>query len=196
MKIIPGQKKDIKEIELWFSIDMGFSTKNKTCGIFYPEGKKENIIYGNLFDEFKSFAKEEKNKIGLIIEAPLSYYLDEKGNPKGREKPKEKDGEKTRYWYTGSGSSVLIAALMLLKKIHDHKDDKKIVYLYEGFLSFKGRPDNEKKSNHYDDAEKLYEQRGEVIEPASDYIGIMSLLSNDENAKKAPSIIVSSESQI
>ncbi len=90
--------------------------------------------------------------IGLIIEAPLSVCF-ENGNPQGR-KPLESEGG-TRYWYTGAGAIVFIAALELLKNLRDGDFGGTTFYLFEGFVSRK--KDNDRA--HWKDAKLLFDAR-------------------------------------
>jgi myosin-crossreactive antigen len=84
-----------------------------------------------------------------VIEAPLSVCFDSKGNPKGRSIEK-KDG-KTRYWYCGLGCAVMVAAMHLIRDIHEAGCAAR---LFEGFVSFK---DGSVGSNHMDDVRFLRE---------------------------------------
>jgi len=80
--------------------------------------------------------------INLVIETPLSVSFDSNGNPKGRKI--EKQNNKTRYWYVSLGTTVMVAAMYLLRAIVDLQPTTE-VRLFEGFVSFK---DRNKSSNH------------------------------------------------
>ena len=88
------------------------------------------------------YIKTSDIPINLVIEAPLSVSFDSNGNPKGRKI--EKQNNKTRYWYVSLGTTVMVAAMYLLRAIVDSQPTAE-VRLFEGFVSFK---DRNKSSNH------------------------------------------------
>ena len=71
----------------------------------------------------------------LILEAVLSTYHDEHGNPDLRG-----DFEKGRGWYYGPGVVTYAAANRFLRILHQKCTSNSIVYLAEAFLSFKKDP--------------------------------------------------------
>lgn len=129
----------------WVFIDIGFANKSRSCGLLLGDGKPSEVTFDEasaLICEYLSIQQKETN---LVIEAPLSVSFDIKGNPKGR-KPENHNG-KTRYWYSGLGCTVMVAAFYLLKAIVDSSPPAEI-RLFEGFVSFKDRG---KRSTHSED---------------------------------------------
>jgi len=110
----------------------------------------------------------------LILEAVLSTYHDEHGNPDIR-------GvfEKGRGWYYGPGVATYAAAMQFLRMLRKNCSSNATVYLAEAFLSFK-----RKRSRHKDDARIIFnsfwdtpsESLKEGTEPILDFIlGIPSI---------------------
>jgi len=158
---------EIQDINNWFIVDMGYSNNTKSCGVMivrdgqYTDNDLEDISFAKLEKKFQGFYDEYKNrKIGLILEAPLSIAFDKNkeghyGNPLGR-KDLEKEGGITRYWYYGAGATVTLGALEFINRIKKTLVCNDI-YLFEGFVSFKGNKNEEKKKDkHYKDAKLLY----------------------------------------
>ena len=98
MSWIAGTIEDVKEIDNWFVMDIGFSSDQKSCGVVKVENNtivktkddKDGIEldYSAMIEQFIDFTKG-KTKIGLIIEAPLSIAFSKgksnsDGNPAGR----------------------------------------------------------------------------------------------------------------
>jgi len=119
----------------WVFLDIGFSQDRKTCGLLVGDGKPTSTRFGEAKRQIVSLAKKQ-SPLNLVIEAPLSVCFSATGNPKGRSF--EKEGRKTRYWYTGPGCAVMVAAMYLICDIWDaHLDSP--VFLFEGFISYKDR---------------------------------------------------------
>jgi hypothetical protein len=158
MKLTAGNEKLAKDIadHDWFVLDIGFSSKKRTCGILKSDNMATDCrFYADIEREIAGFASS-RNRMGLIIEAPLSYAFDARGNPCGRSFEFKK-GE-TRYWFTSLGCAVMTAALFLLRRLHERKGNCEIV-LFEGFVSFK-----KKITRHEEDALRLFQQRHYVLE--------------------------------
>jgi hypothetical protein len=161
---IAGSLEDVKKIDNWFIVDIGFSNNKESCGIVTVksngEHTKDEIHYGAMVEKIQEFVGEikEGKSIGLIIEAPLSIAFNntpgkvKDGNPVGR-KGIEKDDTSTRYWYVGAGAAVTLATINFLHKIK-HEIGSKNVYLFEGLVSFK--TDTKKELSHQRDALALY----------------------------------------
>jgi len=164
---------EIRNINNWFIIDMGYSNNNKSCGVLMVQNSKytnedfKDIAFSELKKEFNSFCNKLKDeKIGLVLEAPLSILFDEdrEGNPLGREFEREfgvKKGDKkitaTRYWYCGAGATVTLGALEFLNRVMDILIYNNI-YLFEGFVSFKKQSNEKrKKEKHFSDAKLLFD---------------------------------------
>lgn len=135
----------------WLILDIGFANKSKSCGLMINENAPLELQFTDAVSEIITFINQHESPINLIVEAPLSVSFDSKGNPKGRKI--ERQGSKTRYWYVGLGSVVMVAAMYLLKAIVKGSADKEI-RLFEGFVSFK---DKNVKSNHSLDVALLRE---------------------------------------
>jgi hypothetical protein len=186
MNWIAGALDDVKNIENWFIVDIGFSSSQKSCGIVTVQnnGKfTKTVHYGEMIHKFKEFVKniEEDKDIGLVIEAPLSIAFSNSpdkannGNPVAREaielenKEDKETKTKTRYWYVGAGAAVTLSALHFLNEIKGVLNKKKI-YLYEGLLSFK----DINKQSHVADALDLYNAIKELAEQPLNNLSILN----------------------
>jgi hypothetical protein len=129
----------------WVFIDIGFANKAKSCGLLFDDGNPVEVTFNQAVENICSHIQTNNTAINLVIEAPLSVAFDDKGNPKGR--AVEKLNGKTRYWYVSLGCTVMVAALYLVRAIHDSKPNGE-VRLFEGFVSFK---DSNETSNHSKD---------------------------------------------
>lgn len=130
---------------LWVYVDIGFSSKQRSCGLLIEGGDPVELLFSELCERLKKLCKECTTPINLVIEAPLSVAFDSKGNPAGRSI--ERLGKQTRYWYVGLGCSVLVAATYLLRELVAVQTSTQI-YLIEGMVSFK---DKSVKSSHSSD---------------------------------------------
>ena len=126
----------------WVYIDIGFANKAKSCGLLFDDGDPEEVTFSRAVEKICKYIKTSDMPINLVIEAPLSVSFDSNGNPKGRRI--EKQNNKTRYWYVSLGTTVMVAAMYLLRAIIDSQPITE-VRLFEGFVSFK---DRNKSSNH------------------------------------------------
>jgi len=152
-KIRAGSKDDVNldDDKEWLFIDIGFSSKNESCGYLHQTGSTDEIPcvkkFGELLKAVQEVVTENIEKpLYLVIEAPLSVAFDNDRNdrnPVGR--AIEKDGARTRYWYVGAGASVLLATTYLLRMICDNHP-KRDIRLFEGFVSFKDKNLNEEKT--------------------------------------------------
>lgn len=137
----------------WIFLDIGFSNSSKTCGIALGDAPPECKTYAaakSSILEHIDFTDNEK--INLVIEAPLSVCFSPSGNPKGRSIEKAVNNS-PRYWYTGAGVAVMVAAMYLVKEI-DAQRSKKSIRLFEGFVTYK---DRKVKSDHIRDVLLLRE---------------------------------------
>jgi hypothetical protein len=134
-KINAGDRSQIQWADgNWVFIDIGFSSKGRTCGLLFGNGSPTNVQFADARGMITDRVKESKSIVNLVIEAPLSVCFDSSGNPKGRRI--EKEGDKYRYWYTGPGCAVMVAAMYLIRDIHEAKTGVP-VRLFEGFISYK-----------------------------------------------------------
>ena len=123
-------------------IDIGFANKAKSCGVLFDDGSPEELTFSHAVEKICKFVKTNDTPINLVIEAPLSVAFDSNGNPKGRRI--EKQNRKTRYWYVSLGTTVMVAAMYLIKAIIDSEPTAE-VRLFEVFVSFK---DSNTRTNH------------------------------------------------
>ena len=142
----------------WMIVDLGFSAKQRSCGIWTKDTDTDVVTFGQLVKRVTEEAqKADSVPLNLLLEAPLSVAFKKNGNPT-RRLCDTKDG-KYRDWYVNAGATTLIAADHLLR----HLDSCKIqrdVRLFEGFVSFKDstgkkKNQNERMQEHKLDALKL-----------------------------------------
>lgn len=128
------------------AIDMGYSHDAASCGIMHS-GIKEpaTLQFGATIKEVARLV-EQIGPCVLILEAVLSTYHDERGNPDIRGA-----FEKRRGWYHGAGVATYAAAIRFLRMLRKNCSSNAAVYLAEAFLSFK-----RKHSRHSDDARIIF----------------------------------------
>lgn len=144
-----GEVKDIRWANgNWLIFDIGFSNRQKSCALLFNDKKPDVYQYNEAVTEVQKIIQNFKN-LNLVIEAPLSVAFDNHGNPKGRSV--EKMGNRTRYWYFGPGSTVLLATTYFLRRIKDSNPTTNIK-LFEGFVSYKDRGQT---SDHLKDVKLL-----------------------------------------
>lgn len=132
---------DFKESPL-VAIDLGYSHKAASCGIMHSGLKEPAMLqFGPTIEEVIRLT-ENTDRLVLILEAVLSTYHDEHGNPDIRG-----GFEKGRGWYYGPGVATYAAAVRFLRILRRKCTGNSIVYLAEAFLSFKKKP-----SSHCNDA--------------------------------------------
>lgn len=147
--IYSGEIEDIRWNDgNWLIFDIGFSNKRETCALLFNNRKPDVYQYNEAVTEVQKIIQSFE-KLNLVIEAPLSVAFDNHGNPKGRSV--EKMGNRTRYWYFGPGSTVLLATTYFLRRIKDSNPNVNIK-LFEGFVSYKDRG---KTSDHLRDVKLL-----------------------------------------
>jgi hypothetical protein len=118
----------------WVFLDIGFSKKRKSCGLLVHDAAPAEFQFYRARDEIVDLVRKATAPVNLRIEAPLSVAFDKSGNPNGRRI--EKQGAKTRYWYNGLGCAVMVAAMYLVRAIHE-SCPRHEVRLFEGFVSYK-----------------------------------------------------------
>lgn len=147
MLIHAANVEDLHVKQEWIVVDLGFSSRSKSCGILIDE-TVQLLTFAKLKGKLEQVCgRDDARPIYLILEAPLSASFDHHGNPVGR--IFEKRNSATRYWYSGLGCSVLTSATYLMRHLHNMKIEREI-RLVEGFASFK-----EGKSDHKMDVEML-----------------------------------------
>lgn len=149
-KIEAGRKSQVQWAnENWIILDIGFSNHTKTCGLILPDRGPECVEFAQAEQRIVEQLENSISTVNLLIEAPLSICFDANQNPKHRSI--EKQGKKNRFWYVGPGCAVMIAAMYLIREIHEAKIGVR-VRLFEGFLSYKDRSE---KSDHTGDVRRL-----------------------------------------
>lgn len=146
----------------WLILDIGFAkTGRRTCGLLVNRESPVEIDFNETTERLCHFIANSTKPVNLVIEAPLSVAFDSKGNPTGH--AVEKQGSKTRYWYTGLGCAVMVAALYLVRRIITEAPSNVEIRLFEGFVSFKEKGTE---SNH-----SIAEEAGEFWDThsTSDY---------------------------
>jgi hypothetical protein len=156
------------------AIDLGYSHDAASCGIMHSKIKEATTLqFGAAIKETARLV-EQVGPCLLILEAVLSTYHDERGNPDIR-------GvfERGRGWYYGPGVATYAAATRFLRMLRQNCSSDVTVYLAEAFVSFK-----KKRSRHSDDARVIFdsfwdtgpERMKDGTEPILDFIeGIPSV---------------------
>ena len=144
--ILAGNKAEVCWGEgKWIFLDIGFSSRGRTCGVAFGNGSPQELTYGTARKAIIERIRDWSGSVNLIIEAPLSVCFSSDGNPKGRRM--EKHNSATRYWYTGVGCAVMTAAIYLIRDLHEATMSLPNikVHLFEGFVTFKEGGTNHKK---------------------------------------------------
>jgi hypothetical protein len=131
------------------AVDLGYSSSRPSCGIAWtgcPE--PACFTFGRAIERVLELLEEDRRRV-LVLEAALSTYHDENGNPRNR--CEEEEG---RGWYYGPGVLSLVAATRFLDQLGRRlKPADEPVLVAEAFLSNKtGR------TRHEDDAAQIVEQ--------------------------------------
>ena len=111
------------------AIDLGYSHDAASCGIMHSNIKEPTTLqFGATINEVARLV-EQIGPCILILEAVLSTYHDELGNPDIR-------GvfEKGRGWYYGPGVVTYAAAIRFLRMLMQYCSSHATVYLAEAFL--------------------------------------------------------------
>ena len=153
----------------WVFLDIGFSKKKKSCGLLVHDAKPDEFQFYKARTIILDLVAKATGPVNLTIEAPLSVAFDKSGNPNGRSI--EKQGAKTRYWYNGLGCAVMVAAMYLVRAIHD-SSPKQEVRLFEGFVSYK---DPEMESDHMRDVRLMRDVVKSPVANAASIIACGSL---------------------
>ena len=135
-EIIAGCTTDInKGSGQWLIVDIGFSSKDPSCGVWNGAGKPSVVTFGGLVNfATQKVQEDDTQSLNLLIEAPLSVAFQQNDNPTRRSCDSQ-DGQ-YRDWYVNAGATTLIAAGYLLRVLNDCQRQRD-VRLFEGFVSFK-----------------------------------------------------------
>ena len=127
------------------AMDIGYSPVRKSCGVTWTgcAGAK-SFLFGEAIEAVAEQLSDNDEAV-LVIEAPLSTYHNESGNPEIRG-----DFEKGRGWYWGPGALCTIAAQRFLEILAPKLRRGRQVMLAEAFLSNKSN-----KTDHRVDATRI-----------------------------------------
>jgi len=214
--IRPGSKEEIDSLSESFvlAIDLGFSKSRDSCGLAWKRGGSETATTG-LLPFGKCIARVAEllecrcdcgDTAVLIVEAPLSGLFGKEGNPVERggfeRRVDASSGKKTtRYWYSGPGAAMCLAAAFFLRELDRRLcQSQKVrnVVLYEGFIAFKSEA-----TDHVQDAQRLLESffsRPCPVVPIQDYPGgsiltTLDIVAGTDAESSAPAIIVPSDAK-
>ena len=154
-KISAGSVNDIrKDSGRWMIVDIGFSTRESSCGVWTSTGELNAVTFGEL--KCKVIQEAEKAyplSLNLLLEAPLSVAFNNDGNPTRRSCDQIRINKKLEYrdFYVNAGATTLIAADHLLRQLRG-SDRQGDVRLFEGLVSFKSK---DTESCHIEDVLKL-----------------------------------------
>ena len=141
-KISAGSVNDIQmDSGQWMIVDIGFSTRKSSCGVWTGTGEPHAVTFGEL--KRKVIQEAEKaypSRLNLLLEAPLSVAFNKDGNPTRRLCDEIVIDKKLEYrdFYGNAGAKVLIAADHLLRELRGSQRQGD-VRLFEGFVSFKSK---------------------------------------------------------
>jgi hypothetical protein len=133
----------------WIFVDVGFSSKAKSCCYLKDEGDPTLLTFGDMKENLTSLAKTRGRPLNLVLEAPLSVAFAANGNPVGRNIERRDDSR--RYWHVGLGCNVIVATTYIVRAMTDVRPNREI-RLFEGLASFKQKGI---RSSHRDDVLSL-----------------------------------------
>lgn len=149
-----------KDPNEWMIIDIGFSIKNRSSGVWTATNGAKAVSFGDLVNLLsKEFQRREPADLNLVIEAPLSIAFQENGNPTMRTCDRVPGKSQPRPYFTNAGATTFIAAQMLFRELR-HCEVRRTVRLFEGFLSFKSSNDESRpkgEASHIEDVLKIKE---------------------------------------
>lgn len=120
----------------WVFVDIGFSSKSKTCGWLVGDGDPTTLMFGELQKKLLHVVQSKGPVVNLVLEAPLSVAFSQEGNPVRRSM--ERQNSAHRYWFEGAGPVTTVAAAYLLSAVRNGTCNREI-RLFEAFASFKPR---------------------------------------------------------
>jgi len=130
------------------AIDLGYSRDKRTSGIMYKGiDQPIELHFGDAIKSVSQWISQNGNCI-LIIEAVLSTFHNDCGNPDFRGQ-----FEKGRGWYYGPGVVTFAAAMRFLQVLRQQVGSNSLVFLAEAFLSFKNT-----RSSHSNDAMIIFKR--------------------------------------
>jgi hypothetical protein len=146
------------------AIDLGYSRTRPTCGVMYKGiAQPIELQFGATIRAVAQWINQNGPCV-IIIEAVLSTFHNEFGNPDFRG-----DFEKGRGWYYGPGVVTFAAAIRFLRILRRQVSRDVSVFLAEAFLSFKKNP-----TMHANDAmiifNRFWDTHPEEIRPGTEPI--------------------------
>ncbi len=133
----------------WLFVDIGFSSKSKTCGWLVEDGDPTTLMFGELQQKLLHVVQSKGPVVNLVLEAPLSVAFSREGNPVGRSM--ERQNSAHRYWFEGAGPVTTVAAAYLLSAVRKGACNCEI-RLFEAFVSFKPK---RTRSSHVEDVLRM-----------------------------------------
>ena len=150
-----GIEKDPNE---WLIVDIGFSMKNRSCGVWTNKEGARAISFEGLTKLVSTeFQEENLQVLNFVIEAPLSIAFQENGNPTVRRCDRLPGKSHPRPYYRNAGATTFIAAHMLFRELR-LVQVRRTVRLFEGFLSFKSSNDESRpkeEAGHIEDVSRI-----------------------------------------
>ena len=84
-KICAGKVSDLRQDSGdWLFVDVGFSSKGKTCGVLKGAGNPELRTFRGMVDLVLQEVQVTGQPLNLLLEAPLSAAFNQSRNPTGR----------------------------------------------------------------------------------------------------------------
>ena len=115
-------------------VDIGYSHRKGSCGLAWTEQHTPaQVRFGQAIEGVAKQITVFK-KCVLVLEAPLSTFHNQLGNPEIRG-----EFEKGRGWYWGPGAVALLAAGRFLEQLASKLGRSQRVFLAEAFLSNKSQ---------------------------------------------------------
>lgn len=111
------------------AVDLGYSKKERSCGFCTSENGATGLEFGKMVKEVSKILNASKDPL-LVIEAPLSTYHNDRGNPDIRF-----DAERGHGWYCHAGAEVLLGALRLLKQLSIMSHSSQEIRIAEAFFT-------------------------------------------------------------
>jgi len=177
-----GRIRDIEALQpgLVLAVDIGFAgSRKRSCGL--ASNNKDHpslhLTFENAVQAVANLLRNVKAAT-LILESPLSYVFDARGNPAGRLAVERIAPNAPRYWYFGAGAVTSLAAAFFLRRLIELAPRTLSarslrVTIFEGFVSYYA----DGRIGHREVAERLvhgfvrFPEASEVLEIATPYGG-------------------------
>lgn len=122
------------------AIDLGFSESDTSVGIaFRPDfnGGGSELTFGDCINRVNDWLTHQHNQCVIVVEAPLTMALTERGNPCHRHIELQRNYERgcaprsPKGWYYQAGANLSLGSTILLRELR--VPEGLIVLLVEGF---------------------------------------------------------------